>query len=544
MLQFGTLMLMTRQFKPSGIWIIAFILLACATARAQVPKSVGLTLLEAVTTNVNGSGVRVGQPEAEDSNDTNNWEVNPAYVGLPVARFTWYSNGVSSSMFTNSLGTESGHADYVGTLFYGSSGMGATNVAHIDNFEANSYLDDYISSDAGFSTTATDAIVNQSFTIGALAAPDQEMVDSEYDNFSEKFNTLFVSAANNYGTSPPSSVFVCAPGTSYNCISVGADEGDSSVGPTIDNGRCKPDIVAPGNETSFTTPLVAGAAALLMQAGRRGDGGPGTNCASDMRTVKALLLNGAVKEANWTNIPPSPLDYTNGAGSLDVFNSYEQLIGGKHGWNFSTNIPMGTAHPPVVTTASISVLNGWDFNTNNSSSSKDAVNHYFFNATNNVNGSGFTFAATLVWNRHASETSINNLALYLYNAANSNLVAASTSVVDNVQHVFVRELPQGRYDLQVWKAGGTSIVSTNESYALAWATVSQRLKVSESGTNLVLSWPIYPDGYTVASATTLTPPVVWSTNGMPSAVLTNNLNVVSLPRNNAVQIFRLQTPNF
>jgi hypothetical protein len=339
-------------------------------------------------------------------------------------------------------------------------------------------------------------------------------------------------------------VSVCAPGTSYNCISVGADEGDSSVGPTIDNGRCKPDIVAPASETSYSTPQVAAAAAIIMQAGRRGDGGSNTNCASDMRIVKALLLNGAVKEANWTNIPPSPLDYTNGAGSLNVFNSYEQLIGGKHGWNFSTNIPMGTAHPPVVMTASVPVLNGWDFNTNNSSSTKDGVNHYFFNVTNSVSGSGFTLTTTLVWNRHEGETDINNLELYLYNAANSNLAAASTSVVDNVQHVFVRQLPQGRYDLQVWKAGGTGTVSTNESYALAWEIVSESLKVKGSGTNLVLSWPVYPDGYTVASAPALTPPITWSTNGIPSPVLTNSQNVVSLPENNNIQFFRLQTPNF
>jgi hypothetical protein len=68
--------------------------------------------------------------------------------------------------------------------------------------------------------------------------------------------------------------------------------------------------------------------------------------------------------------------------------------------------------------------------------------------------------------------------------------------------------------------------------------------VKESGTNLVLSWPIYPDGYTVASASTLTPPIVWSTNGIPEPVITNSQNVVTVPQNSNVQLFRLQTPNF
>lgn len=529
---------MIGQLKRSEVGIVACVVLLCAGVHAQSLSTVGWTLLQEFTTNLNGAGIRVGQPEAIDGG-TNNFEVNPVAIPRASTNFTWYSNGMSSVTFPNSLGTESGHADAVGGIFYGPSGM-ATNVAHVDNFEADTYINDYIVPNVGFSTTATDAIVNQSYTFGPLDAGDQESIDTNFDNFSGKYNTLFVSAACNYSINPK----VCAPGTSYNCICVGAYAGDSSVGPTIDNGRCKPDIVAPGGETSYATPYVAGAAALLMQAGRRGDGGSFTNCAADMRTVKALLLNGAVKPAQWMNIPPSPLDYTNGAGVVNVFNSYEQLAAGRHSWNFSTNIPSGTAHPPVVTTASIPVLNGWDFNTNDSSSTKDGVNHYFFNATNGVSGSDFTFTATLVWNRHQDEAAINNLALYLYNAANSNLVDASTSVVDNVQHVFIRQLPQGRYDLQVWKAGGSSIVSTNESYALAWEIVSELLKVKKSGTNLVLSWPVYPAGYTFASASSLTQPIAWSTSGIPSPVVTNSQNVITIPLSNAIQFFRLQTPDF
>ena len=105
-----------------------------------------------------------------------------------------------------------------------------------------------------------------------------------------------------------------------------------------------------------------------MQAGLRGDGGSDTNSAADMRTVKALLLNGAVKPADWTNNPPSPLDPRYGAGVLNVFNSYEQLAGGKHGYIASTSVPTGSAHPPTGATGTIGALSGWDFNTNTSSS--------------------------------------------------------------------------------------------------------------------------------------------------------------------------------
>ncbi|HUE37233.1 MAG TPA: S8 family serine peptidase [Candidatus Acidoferrum sp.] len=512
----------------------------CGGAQAQNLNTIGVTLLRAVDTNLNGTGIRVGQPEAAEDTNGVFWEINPSTVMEPASLFTYYSNNVVTNTYPNSLGSESGHAFQVASFFYMQATGVATNVAHVDTAEADDYFNDFIANDRAFALGVTDAVVNQSFTFGPLDTNTQEMVDSAYDDYSMQFRTLFVSAACNFSIFPR----VCAPGTSYNCISVGAFGGDSSVGPTIDNGRCKPDIAAPAPETSFSTPQVAGAAAILMQAGRRGDGGSDTNSAANVITVKALLLNGAVKPADWTNVAPSPLDYRYGAGVLNVFNSYEQLAFGKHGYSFSTNIPLETAHPPVATAVSVPVLSGWDFNTNTSSSSEDAVKHYFFNVTNASRAGTFSLTTTLVWNRHQSKTNINDLALYLYNAANSNLVAASTSVVDNVQHVFVPQLAQGRYDLQVWKAGGAGIVSNSEPYALAWQIFSDTLSITSSQTNVCLSWPVYPAGFALASTASLNAPVTWSTNNIPAPLVTNNENVVWVSATNSAQFFRLQTPDF
>ena len=186
------------------------------------------------------------------------------------------------------------------------------------------------------------------------------------------------------------------------------------------------------------------------------------------------------------------------------------------------------------------VLSGWDFNTNTSSATTDGVNHYYFNVTNGPGNAAFTATATLVWNRHQYKTDINNLDLFLYNAANSNLVACSTSLVDNVEHIFVPKLAQGRYDLQVWKAGG-STVTANETYALAWEFFSERLNAAKSGTNISVSWPVYPDGFVLQTATNLAPPVAWETNN-PAPFVTNNQNVVLLNATNPAQFFRLQRP--
>ena len=507
--------------------------------------TIGVTLLRTVTTNVNGTGIRVAQPEAYngDNGSTNSWEVNPANVAQPVGLFTYTSGLGTSTSYPNSVGDWSSHADAVGNYFYGSAYGVATNVAHVNNFDAIYYVQltvpppNWSCSLSG--ANSSDMIVNQSFIFGSVPSQipvaAQQAIDSAYDNYAATNRTLFVSGAGNGGS-------VCPPSTCYNGLSVGVYNGVSSIGPTVDNGRCKPDITAPGlaGLTSYSTPYVSGAAAVLMQAGLRGDGGSDTNAAANIRTVKALLLNGAVKPADWTNSASSPLDARYGAGVLNVFNSYKQLAGGKRGYNFSTNIPTGTAHPPVVMTNSVAVLNGWDFNTNTSSASTDGANHYFFNVSNGVSNAKFSATATLVWNRHLNKTNINNLNLFLYNAANSNLVACSTSLVDNVEHIFVPKLPQGRYNLQIFKSGGAT-VTTNETYALAWEFFSTSLNASKSGTNISVSWPVYPDGFVLQTATNLVPPVTWSTNN-PAPVVTNNQNVVRLNATNANQFFRLWRP--
>ena len=527
---------MPRLNGKTAVLILAVTAFPGPAARAQNLDQIGVTLLRAMTTNVDGSGVRVAQPEANTDSNTNDpsaFEVNPAAAGRPAGLFTYTSSAGSTNSFPNNVGNESGHADAVGGNFYGIPNGVATNIAQVDNFDADYFVNTCV---FGNLSVPDDWVVNQSFTFGPLSVVEQQSVDSAYDDYAEAYGTIFVSAADNLGNSPT----VCAPGTAYNCISVGAYVNGTygnSIGPTTDNGRCKPDITAPSGVTSFSTPQVAGAAAALMQAALRGDGGGDTNSASDTRTIKALLLNGAVKPADWTNANSSPLDARYGAGVLNVFNAYEQLAGGKQNFCDSNSIAVGAAHPPLPDTNSASAMSGWDLENISSSATNDEVNHYFFNAD------GGAVTATLVWNRQLGETNINDLDLFLFNAAGSNLVACSTSRVDNVEHLFVPQLAAGRYDLQVLKNGGTNVVSDAETYALAWAFVSPALSLAQRGTNAVLTWPVYPAGFAVQTATNLISPD-WTTNNLPSAVVTNSRNSLLLDVTNSQRFFRLRQPNF
>jgi len=507
------------------LWILIF--LGQLAARAQSLDTIGVTLLRTVTTNVNGTGIRVAQPEAFDLYTTN-WEVNPnsSQVEHPVSLFTYTSSLGSVSSYPNSINTESGHADGVAEFFYGMPDGVATNVVHVDNYDANYFFNSIVA--AHTPPNINDRVVNQSFTFGNVATNTQVLLDTNYDNYAARYNTLFISGANNSGSVSP-------PATCYNGLGVGAYGGSSSFGPTLDNGRAKPDITAPAGETSFSTPQVAGAAAVLVQAGARGDGGSPTNAATDIRTVKALLMNGAVKPAGWINQAPSPLDTNYGAGVLNVFNSYKQLAGGRHVYIASTSVSTGSPHPPTGATGTIGVLSGWDFNTNTSSASADNVYHYYFNVTNVLSNAAFTATATLVWNRQRNQTSINDLNLFLYNAANSNLVAASTSVVDNVEHIFLPNLAQGRYDLQVWKAGG-SFVSASETYALAFDFTPPF--IAQAGTRVALAWPAV---FGVETTTNLVA-ANWIVLTNPAPTVLYGQSQVLLTATNTSQFFRLRKP--
>ncbi len=505
----------------------ALVLSAMLVAKATDLDTIGATLLRATDATLLGDGIKVAHPEASYLVE-GAWEVNPSIVGQPVSLFTYLSSDGSSSTYPNGLGVQSDHADSVAGNFYGGGSGVSPQVAHVDNYEGNYFYESNILT--GLPIQAK--IVNQSFIFGTN--PPQQILDTQYDNYAAQHNVLFVSGAGNSG--PPS-----APATAYNGIGVGAYGGDSSVGPTTDNGRSKPDITVPAGVTSFSTPYVAGAATVLLQAALRGDGGgpSTTNAAADIRTLKALLLNGAIKPTNWTHTSTAPLDVRYGAGILNLFNSYKQLAAGKYTFTESTAPSVGGAHPPGGGAGNVASLIGWDNASIAGTVLADKVNHYYFTLPV-ASAKTFTFTSTLVWLRQAGVSNAKNLDLFLYDRSNSNLLASSVSTVDNVEHLFVNALPAGRYDLQVFKNGGLGVTGS-ETYALAFESFALTLSIAKSGTNVLLSWPLAPTGFRLESTATLDQPISWSTVTNAPA-LTNNQNRVTLPATASAQFFRLVRP--
>jgi len=224
----------------------------------------------------------------------------------------------------------------------------------------------------------------------------------------------------------------------------------SSTGPT-DDGRCKPDIVAPGNclaaelsepnryeptgnWSSFSAPVVAGAVGLLIQKAREvPDLNPAVSPDGGNCVIKAILLNSATKLPYWhkgelqtDDDHVSPLDYVQGAGMLNAVSAYEHLIA-------------GLSKPSDVPTT------GWDLNMLDKIQMPQ--NTYEIRLDEPA---GKLITATVVWNRHynteypfepAPEKDCN-LRLELWatdpdNPNNDYRLDYSDSSVDNVEHIHI-----------------------------------------------------------------------------------------------------------
>src|ERR1051325_4028450 len=509
--------------RKAALFVIGT-LVCNASLYASDAETIGLTALRRERPALTGLGIPVAQAEALET--TNAWEVNP--VLNSNLSFSWTSDQGTATNFPNSVGIESGHGNGVGTVFYGAGGGVAPGVSRVDNYDADYFLNTVVMGKQAI----TAQVVNQSFIIQDFPSTT---IDPFYDSYAIKYNVLFVSGIANV----PDPLY--APGTAYNGIQVGiiSTNVQSSIGPTSD-GRAKPDLVAPHFCcSSFSTPLVSGAAAVLLQAAAANDGGAGTaSLATNSATIKALLLNGAVKTTNWPNGVTRPLDARYGAGVLNIYNSDLQVRGGRQAAIAMNNVSLNAAHPPTAAAGSEASLRGWDFSSIQSTPLNDRVAHYYFNLP--TNDAAYTATATLVWKNNLgllTNLALTNLDLFLYETRSNTLVMQSTSVVDNVEHIFVPKLAAGRYDLQVLKHGGVG-QSGVENYALAFDFSPLTLTSTRSGSNVVIAWPASPAGFTLQAASSLETGIFWqSVTNEP--VLSNAMNTVTLPASASAEFFRL-----
>jgi hypothetical protein len=264
----------------------------------------------------------------------------------------------------------------------------------------------------------------------------------------------------------------------WNVISVGRRDGAHAWSdvpePYEGAGRMSPLITGTLFTTSEATPTVSATAAMLVEVARDMD----EDLGQASETIKAVLLaaasheptgagdpdwsNGAIDsgpDRGWTD---RPLDDIYGAGHLDVNRAHQILTGGR------TPAAIGSDSPPLATT------HGWDL------SSVSVGNDMTWQFVLPDGALELSIIAT--WNRHVtsnfSSWTIADIDLELLAYDNGVEVpllgddlafgsgnVVSVSALDNVEHLFLRDLVPGTYLLRATRHDGAS---TAADVAVAW----------------------------------------------------------------------------
>jgi len=276
-----------------------------------------------------GAGIVLGQVEVPNPGYGPN-QSDPEFAGVTFIEET------------GAAGT-SGHATTVATRFYGQNLSPAPGVATVHLWDVNQFLfSGYLKQGTASPPASPPSglrVFNHSW-IGSLgnAEGDKELL-RRADYAANAFRTMWVVGVNNGAASVNEPLLAGM----FHGLSVGLSSGDhghDDTGPSADApGRQKPEIVAPGDFTSFATPLVGGCAALLYET-RETTPELASNGLADLpQVVKAVLMAGAVRNASWTNLPSPevergvterPLDDVFGAGVVNIDRAHRIYTGLEH----------------------------------------------------------------------------------------------------------------------------------------------------------------------------------------------------------------------
>ncbi len=431
-----------------------------------------------------GTGLFVCHAEAAvNVNDESTWMADPnntAFSGKTLTDLSGAPAGVYSS-----------HATSVGKLLYGNTSSMAPGVTDIDIYEAIHWIGSgYLRN--GYSSqpiAASYRLANHSWVCtmwGGHAETSHLLrrLDWAVDR-DEYIQTVGLT------NSPTSNRPLLS--AAFNVISVGRTDGSHSRGSThVDHlysvYRTRPDLVAPMNYTSSSTPVVGGAALLLIQLGHEAPflstdpvqtsitsrAGETIYNAERAEVIRAALAAGADRfTVNTTaaNIVDYRLDKINrsdngldkryGAGQLNIYNSYHIIAAGEqNSLEDGGNGMMETS--------------GFDYDPQfGGADGSNNTATYTLTADEGHN----LLTASLVWHvkidggnedNFDQTATLYNLDLELYDTTSHAIITESCGIVDNSEHLRIALIPGHSYEIRV--KPGPDQEAFSWDYALAWTT--------------------------------------------------------------------------
>lgn len=410
-----------------------------------------------------GAGVGVGQIEAPE---------NAAGSYAPDTALPEFS-GKTFTLLSGTGLAPSGHATEVSRNLFGTGVSIARGVTSIYNWNANPWITSaYLRVGSGGTapplTPPTGVRVLNHSWIGSFgtAANDNDAL-RRIDYAVTRDNILVAIGTNNGAGSAGQALLSYA----FNGMTVGLADGNHSNSPTpvgIDGpNRRKPDIVAPNAFTSFSTPVVGAAAALLFETATTNPSISGNPNANRALTLKSVMMAGTTHRAAWTNGAPAsgasrgitttPLDQLYGADLLNIDRAHAILTAGEV--NGST----------VVLPATFSRHQGWDYIPTVASG---ASVYWSFRIAQPVS----EVSVLASWHRQVALNftawTLQDLDLKLSKLVDGTPVAISgdagaavfasgncesASTTENTEHLFLRNLAAGDYVLQLTRKVGTQV---------------------------------------------------------------------------------------
>ena len=492
--------------------------------------------------------------------NTTSWVVDAQLVGTNLYQAEHFTNVTSTYRPAGVLSDPGDHATWCAALLGGNTGSGYylnTGIAYGTKL-GSAALATATNADGTFDLNTEGSSRTNSLASYIYAASHGDVLSTSVGDSSDNAgvgqlsglldslalsnrNTTMVAAAGNSGPGPGT---VGGPASGYNTISVGA-LGDannfdsiadfSSRGPQPTawyNGstvyyynkgapsRPGVDLVAPGTSifmptnmtvvgtglsasgyliagTSFSTPLVAGGAALLDSTAKTAFPNSITNAATQSVVVKAVLMNSAEKLSGWDNgqqiqngviTTTQALDYALGAGRMNLNEAFTQYTTSA-AVTTSAGISFSGFNTPVQNT-------GWGYGT----AIKGGANNY---ALTNYLFAGQKMAVTLDWMRSLlwnNETSnytdiaqaeLDLMVFQVLGGGSDQLVAESISPVSTTQELCFIVPNSGSYMIEVGYSKNLFDFSgsyASQDYGIAWSVteVPEPDSILLLGTGLLL----------------------------------------------------------
>jgi len=387
-----------------------------------------------------------------------------SFVTTPEAMATAYS-----SFF--------GSADVINSSWGGPDPTGTSPAALITDGLANQYSTTTFVTSAGNSGPNANTVggPGSGYNNIAVGALEKSSINNKYDQvakFSGRGPQDYSDPVNGTIHGVRAEVDLVAPGTQLTVAHYGGQTGGNhpSLPNTVVNGGSGA-YLANAKGTSFASPLVAGAAALILDTAKSALALAHNPFARDARVVKAVLMNSADKLPGWNNdqrlnpngsgvITTQALDWNSGAGALNVQRALEQYSA------------VATRDLPGLTGGSVG-KSGWDFG----KIGKEQTNIY---RINEILAADSLFSATLTWFREraflpeilsSQEIGHADLDLVVRDSQTQRVVAESISTYNVVEHLYFTLPATSLYQIEVNYSGNLFGALKHEEYGLAWHTL-------------------------------------------------------------------------